>query len=69
MDCVQDDKCRGCDGGVPTRVFKYHNQEGALYEDQYRKYDESVQPCASGHSDVGKGAFAAFSYKDKPEIS
>ena len=41
LDCMRDEKCDGCNGGLPGRAVKFLNTEGATTEDHYREYDET----------------------------
>ena len=45
MDCINDSTCDGCNGGLPGRAVKFLNTEGAVTEEDYRKYDEKVSIC------------------------
>ena len=45
MDCLKDSTCDGCNGGLPGRAVKFLNTEGAVSEEEYRKYDEKVRIC------------------------
>lgn len=62
IDCSRDN-CFGCEGGVSIKVYKYINEHGGLYEDDYREYspnNESQKDCQKPEGKVGKGEFAAF---------
>ena len=45
MDCLRDNTCDGCNGGLPGRAVKFLNTEGAVTEENYRKYDEKLSVC------------------------
>ena len=53
MDCLKDSTCDGCNGGLPGRAVKFLNTEGAVTEENYRKYDEKVAICKKPTSVYG----------------